>query len=205
VTGALRTPLNGDEIGIVSGRRLLFTIAAGAAASAVIGAATYYAIHFLAPAADSVLTTQLIVAEVYSTLIVAFLIAFAPMKNAPLALRFTSAGDLGLANETAATTLFALLFLLFLGLGFRNIRQHRIARHREWMIRDFGVALGIATTRPIVGAFFAARRLKPQEFFGAAFWLGFMLTLLAAEASVRYTARDEQTKLSQQQTEGVRP
>jgi len=48
------------------------------------------------------------------------------------------------------------------------------------MIRAFGVALGIATTRPIVGAFFAARRLSPHEFFGTPFWLGFTLTLLAA-------------------------
>jgi hypothetical protein len=39
------------------------------------------------------------------------------------------------------------------------------------MIRAFGVALGIATTRPIVGVFFAAGRLSPHEFFGTAFWL----------------------------------
>src|SRR5258708_13945749 len=38
------------------------------------------------------------------------------------------------------------------------------------MIRAFGVALGISTTRPIVGAFFAARCLSPHEFFGTAFW-----------------------------------
>jgi hypothetical protein len=94
---------------------------------------------------------------------------------------------IGGANETAATTLFAILFILFLSLGFWNIRQGKIARHREWMIRAFGVALGIATTRPIVGVFFAARRLSPQEFFGTAFWLGFTLTLLAAEAWIHYS------------------
>jgi uncharacterized membrane protein len=91
---------------------------------------------------------------------------------------------IGGANEAAATTLFAALFLLFLGLGFRDIRQGRVGRHREWMIRAFGVLLGIATTRPIVAAFFAAGRLSPHEFFGTAFWLGFTLTLLAAEASI---------------------
>ena len=101
-----------------------------------------------------------------------------------LAMSYTMA--IGGANETAATTLFAILFLLFLSLGFRNIRQGRIDRHREWMIRAFGVALGIATTRPIVGAFFAAHRLTPHEFFGTAFWLGFTLTLLAAEAWIHY-------------------
>ncbi len=89
--------------------------------------------------------------------------------------------NVGGASETAATTLFAILFLVFLSLGFWNIRQRRIALHRQWMIRAFGVALGVATTRPIIGAFFAVGRLSPHEFFGAAFWLGFTITLLAAE------------------------
>jgi hypothetical protein len=94
---------------------------------------------------------------------------------------------IGGANEAAATTLYAVLFLVFLGLGFWNIRRRRIVQHREWMIRAFGVALGIATTRPIVAAFFAAGRLSPHEFFGTAFWLGFTLTLLVAEAWVQYS------------------
>ena len=40
------------------------------------------------------------------------------------------------------------------------------------------------------GIFFATSRLthlSPQEFFGTAFWLGFTLHLIAAEAWVRYT------------------
>ena len=51
----------------------------------------------------------------------------------------------------------------------------------------YGVGLGVATTRPIVGMFFAFRRLTPHEFFGIAFWLGFTITFLAAEAWVDYT------------------
>ena len=90
--------------------------------------------------------------------------------------------NIGGVSETAATTLFAVLFLLFLGLGFMSIRRHRVDLHRQWMIRAFGITLGVATTRPIIGAFFAARRFPPHEFFGAAFWLGFTVTLLAAEA-----------------------
>lgn len=109
-----------------------------------------------------------------------------------LAMSFTMA--IGGANETAATTLFAVLFLFFLAMGFWNIRQRRIVRHREWMIRAFGVALGIATTRPIVGMFFATRRLSPHEFFGTAFWLGFTLTLLAAETWIHWTASQYQPK-----------
>jgi hypothetical protein len=95
--------------------------------------------------------------------------------------------NIGGVSETAATTFFAVLFLLFLALGFVNIRRHRVDLHRQWMIRAFGVVLGVATTRPIVDAFFAARRLSPHEFFGAAFWLGFTTTLLAAEAWIHYT------------------
>jgi uncharacterized membrane protein SirB2 len=106
-----------------------------------------------------------------------------------LVLSYTTA--IGGANESAATTLFAILFLIFLGLGFRNIRHRRVAEHREWMIRAFGVALGIATTRPIVGAFFAAGRLSPHEFFGIAFWMGFSLTLLGAEVWVQLSRMKE--------------
>jgi hypothetical protein len=103
------------------------------------------------------------------------------------ALRMSFTMAIGGVNETAATTLYAILFLVFLSLGFWNIRQGRIAQHREWMIRAFGVSLGIATTRPIVGAFFASRRLGPDEFFGTAFWLGFTITLLAAETWIQYS------------------
>jgi predicted membrane protein DUF2306 len=102
-----------------------------------------------------------------------------------LILIYTTA--IGGANEIAATTLFSLLFLIFLGRGFWKIRHRRVAEHREWMIRAFGVALGIATTRSIVGAFFVAGRLSPHEFFGIAFWLGFSLTLLGAEAWIQHS------------------
>lgn len=95
--------------------------------------------------------------------------------------------NIGGANETAATTLFAIIFLICLVKAYLHIRRKEVARHREWMIRAYGAGLGVATTRPIVGAFFAARRLSPHEFFGIAFWLGFTITFLAAEAWVEYT------------------
>jgi uncharacterized membrane protein len=95
--------------------------------------------------------------------------------------------NIGGANETAATTLFAIVFLICLTKAYLLIRRKEVARHREWMIRAYGAALGVATTRPIVGIFFAFRRLSPHEFFGIAFWLGFTTTFLAAEAWVEYT------------------
>ncbi len=95
--------------------------------------------------------------------------------------------NIGGPNETAATTLFAIVFLICLTKGYLHIRRKEVERHREWMIRAYGVGLGVATTRPIVGMFFAFRRLAPHEFFGIAFWLGFTITFLAAEAWVDYT------------------
>jgi uncharacterized membrane protein len=95
--------------------------------------------------------------------------------------------NIGGANETAATTLFAILFLFCLIKAYRHIRRKEVAQHREWVIRMFGIGLGVATTRPIVGMFFAFRKLTPHEFFGIAFWLGFTITFLAAEAWINYT------------------
>jgi uncharacterized membrane protein len=99
---------------------------------------------------------------------------------------------IGGINETAATMVFALLFLSALGKGFIAIRERRMAAHREWMIRSFGIGLAVAFVRPIVGVFFATRRitgLTPHDFFGIAFWLGFTLQTIAAEVWIDYTRR----------------
>ncbi len=95
--------------------------------------------------------------------------------------------NIGGANETAATTLYAVVFLMCVTKAYLFARRREVVRHREWMIRAYAVGLGVATTRPIVGAFFAFRRLTPHEFFGIAFWLGFTTTFMAAEAWIDYT------------------
>jgi uncharacterized membrane protein len=95
--------------------------------------------------------------------------------------------NIGGPNETAATTLFGILFLFCLIKAYRHIRRKEVAQHREWMIRAFGIGLGVATTRPLVGMFFAFRKLTPHEFFGIAFWLGFTITFFVAEAWIDYT------------------
>jgi uncharacterized membrane protein len=101
--------------------------------------------------------------------------------------------NIGGPNESAATTLYAIVFLFCLSKAYLHIRRKEVARHREWMIRMYGVGLGVATTRPIVGMFFAFRRLTPHEFFGIAFWLGFTITFLAAEAWVDNTRQHPAT------------
>jgi uncharacterized membrane protein len=114
------------------------------------------------------------------------------------ALVMTYTMNIGGANETAATTLFGILFLLCVIKAYWHIRRKEVAQHREWMIRTFAIGLGIATTRPIVGMFFAFRKLTPHEFFGIAFWLGFTTTFIAAEAWIDFTRqRFVQTKFAE--------
>ena len=97
---------------------------------------------------------------------------------------------IGGVSQAAATTLFALFFLFALGKAFHHIRRREVDLHREWMIRAFSIGLAVATIRPIVGVFFATSRLTgltPHEFFGAAFWIGFVLHLIAAEVWIQRT------------------
>jgi uncharacterized membrane protein len=92
--------------------------------------------------------------------------------------------------EVSAIIVYATAFLVALVTAWRYIRHGDVARHREWMLRAVAIALGIATTRPVVGVFFATRALTgllPSQFFGAAFWIGFTLTALAGEWYVRNT------------------
>jgi uncharacterized membrane protein len=97
---------------------------------------------------------------------------------------------IGGPNETAATMLFAIVFLFSLSKAFLHIRRARVALHREWMIRAFAVGFAVASIRPIVGVFFATARLThltPHDFFGTAFWLGFTIQLMVAEIWINYT------------------
>ncbi len=99
-------------------------------------------------------------------------------------------------NQAAATILFATFFLFALCKAFWHIRRRETTLHREWMIRAFSVGLAVATIRPIIGMFFATSRfsgLAPHEFFGIAFWIGFVLHLIAAEAWIHATLPGQTT------------
>jgi hypothetical protein len=92
--------------------------------------------------------------------------------------------------ERAAILVFGTAFLGALLTAWWHIRNGDVVRHREWILRALGIMLGIATTRPVMGVFFATRTLtglSPQQFFGVAFWIGFTSTTLAAEWYVRHT------------------
>jgi len=106
------------------------------------------------------------------------------------ALVMTTQMAIGGATEKAATAFFGVVFLVALARAFACIRRRRVALHREWMIRAFSLGLAVATIRPIVGVFFATQGftgLTPREFFGIAFWLGFTIHLIAAEAWINHT------------------
>src|SRR5258708_14818446 len=92
--------------------------------------------------------------------------------------------------EISAIVLFGSAFLGALLMSWWYIRHGDVARHREWILRALGIMLGIATTRPVMGVFFATSSLtglSPRQFFGVAFWIGFTSTTLAPEWYVRRT------------------
>jgi len=90
--------------------------------------------------------------------------------------------------QAAATGIFSVYFLIALGKGFWHIQKREFALHRKWMIRAFSMGIAVATVRPIVGLFFATGRitgLTPRQFFGVAFWIGFLLHLVLTEYWLR--------------------
>jgi hypothetical protein len=107
-----------------------------------------------------------------------------------------SADPIGGIVEAAATTFFGCFFLFSLGRAWWHIRNGWVDLHREWVTRMVAIALGVATTRPIMAGFFATSTLTgltPQQFFGPAMWLGFVSTCLAGEAWIR-SARSPGTR-----------
>lgn len=90
--------------------------------------------------------------------------------------------------ERSAVLLFDTWFLVSLTRAFLSSRQNRPGRQKQWSIRAVGILLGIATTRPVVGFFFATAaftHLVPRQFFGLAFWIGFLINTIAVELWLR--------------------
>jgi uncharacterized membrane protein len=115
-----------------------------------------------------------------------FLTASAVVGTTGLTLAFGK--TIGGVDEKAAIALFGSFFLIALAHALRR----EFDQHREWMIRGYAIGLAVATIRPIMGSFFAAALLRghrpePKEFFGAAFWIGFTLQMIAAEIWINYT------------------
>ncbi|MGH9529710.1 MAG: hypothetical protein ACRD2S_07315, partial [Terriglobales bacterium] len=84
--------------------------------------------------------------------------------------------------ERSAVLFFNSLFLFSL---LRAWTLHSKPRLRlRWMTRAIAILLGIATTRPVMGVFFATSNvthLAPEQFFGIAFWIGFSINTVVIE------------------------
>jgi hypothetical protein len=94
--------------------------------------------------------------------------------------------------ERSAVLFFNSLFLFSLARAFFFERRGGYAEERRWLLRAIVVLLGIATTRPVMGVFFAtasATRLVPSQFFGIAFWIGFSINAIAVELWLHSAAR----------------
>jgi len=79
--------------------------------------------------------------------------------------------------------------------AYRYALRGELVLKRRWMIRAIAILLGIATTRPVMGIFFATSRLthlEPKQFFGIAFWIGFSINTLVVEFWFR--SRDRQAE-----------
>ena len=95
--------------------------------------------------------------------------------------------------ERSAVLLFNSLFLFSLFLAWQQRRDPVLSL--RWMTRAVAILLGIATTRPVMGIFFATSRvthLSPEQFFGIAFWIGFSINTLVVELWLRSQAGKSQ-------------
>ena len=76
-----------------------------------------------------------------------------------------------------------------------------MARHREWMIRAFGVALGISAAR-IAGVsldfILTPAGVAVRTVFALSLWIGFGVTIAAAEIWIRRTRRHTFAPVSRQ-------
>lgn len=86
----------------------------------------------------------------------------------------------------AATMFFGAIFLFSLMKAIWHIRHKDVRRHREWMIRTFALAMGVATIRVFIGLFELAN-FPMEEVFGTAFWLGLGVNLIMAEVWISWT------------------
>jgi hypothetical protein len=99
--------------------------------------------------------------------------------------------------ERSAVLLFNTLFLFSLARAYRYMRRGEPLLKRRWMTRAVGILLGIATTRPVMGIFFATSRwthLEPRQFFGIAFWIGFSINTIAVELWLHSRERQSQAE-----------
>jgi len=99
--------------------------------------------------------------------------------------------------ERSAVLFFNTLFLYSLARAVWYAGKNNELLKSRWLVRAVGILLGIATTRPVMGVFFATSHLthlEPREFFGTAFWIGFAINTVVVELWLR--SRSGQSRLA---------
>jgi hypothetical protein len=99
--------------------------------------------------------------------------------------------------ERSAVLFFNTLFLYSLARAVWYAGKSNELLKSRWLVRAVGILLGIATTRPVMGVFFATSRLthlEPRQFFGIAFWIGFAINTVVVELWLR--SRSGQSRLA---------
>jgi hypothetical protein len=93
--------------------------------------------------------------------------------------------------ERSAVLFFNSVFLYSMARAYSYARAGESVQKMRWLFRAIGILLGIATTRPVMGIFFATSRwthLEPRQFFGVAFWIGFSINTIIVEVWLRLRA-----------------
>ena len=94
--------------------------------------------------------------------------------------------------ERSAVLFYNSLFLFSLGQAWLYKMRDQPSMKSRWLVRAVAVLLGIATTRPVMGVFFATSsmtHLAPRQFFGYAFWVGFSINWVVVETYLRFKSR----------------
>jgi hypothetical protein len=96
--------------------------------------------------------------------------------------------------ERSAVLFYNSLFLFSLGQAWLYKMRDQPWMKSRWLVRAIAVLLGIATTRPVMGVFFATSsitHLAPRQFFGYAFWVGFSINWVVVETYLRFKSRPQ--------------
>ncbi len=96
--------------------------------------------------------------------------------------------------ERSAVLFYNSLFLFSLGQAWLYKMRDQSWMKSRWLVRAIAVLLGIATTRPVMGVFFATSsitHLAPRQFFGYAFWVGFSINWVVVETYLRFKSRPQ--------------
>lgn len=94
--------------------------------------------------------------------------------------------------ESGAVLIFGTVFVIAAARAYVAIRRGRIDLHREWMIRMFSLAVGIAAVRVVnIGLLAVFPYLR--ETFIASIWLGFGISLAVGEYWIRTTRRTKRS------------